>query len=357
MGARYGSGNRASPPIWQAPESTLRYWTTFTSKNAGLGEADLTGYYLTEDDGHILKIFPGSEQLRYLIPFQDPHETIGYLRGLSEKHPGCVAVFGDDGEKFGTWPRYQAGMSTKTAGSAVSLKRFRITKTGFTRTHLSEAASETTSCGRIYLPEGSYREMTEWALPVERQLTFDHLVHSLEGDDRWPAIKQFVRGGYWRNFKVKYAETNIMYSRMMMVSRRLHQTILSGTDNDLIDSAERELYRGQCNCSYWHGAFGGTYLPHLRNAIYNHLIAADNLIDRAVGKPAAWVDATANDYNFDGRSEVLLANDRLIGLIAPAEGGQIYELDVRGHLPQFAGNPAKASRIVPPEGSSRAESR
>ena len=47
----------------------------------------------------------------------------------------------------------------------------------------------------------------------------------------------------------------------------------------------RELYRGQCNCGYWHGAFGGIYLPHLRNAVYQHLIAADNLLDRAVGPP------------------------------------------------------------------------
>ena len=44
-------------------------------------------------------------------------------------------------------------------------------------------------------------------------------------------------------------------------------------------SARRALYRGQCNCPYWHGAFGGIYLPHLRNAIYNQLIACDNLLD------------------------------------------------------------------------------
>ena len=48
--------------------------------------------------------------------------------------------------------------------------------------------------------------------------------------------------------------------------------------------ARQALYRGQCNCPYWHGAFGGIYLPHLRNAIYNQLIAADNLLDQATGK-------------------------------------------------------------------------
>ena len=62
--------------------------------------------------------------------------------------------------------------------------------------------------GKIYLPDGSYREMTEWALPAaQHQSNTTTLVHELEHDRRWPRIKPFVRGGYWRNFKVKYPET------------------------------------------------------------------------------------------------------------------------------------------------------
>jgi len=41
------------------------------------------------------------------------------------------------------------------------------------------------------------------------------------------------------------------------------------------------LYRGQCNCPYWHGVFGGMYLPHLRSALYRELIKADKLTDEA----------------------------------------------------------------------------
>ncbi|GAF68245.1 unnamed protein product, partial [marine sediment metagenome] len=91
---------------------------------------------------------------------------------------------------------------------------------------------------------------------------------------------------------------------------------------------------GQCNCGYWHGAFGGAYLPHLRNAIYRHLIAADNLLDEAEGRglaegDRAWVELTSDDYNLDGRPEVRLASNRLVALVAPASGGHLYELDVR----------------------------
>jgi hypothetical protein len=48
----------------------------FHFKNAGLTESQLFGRYLTEDDGRVLSVFPGSEQLRYWIPFADPQETI-----------------------------------------------------------------------------------------------------------------------------------------------------------------------------------------------------------------------------------------------------------------------------------------
>ncbi|HEX4414725.1 MAG TPA: alpha-amylase/4-alpha-glucanotransferase domain-containing protein, partial [Lacipirellulaceae bacterium] len=106
------------------------------------------------------------------------------------------------------------------------------------------------------------------------------------------------------------------------------------TDQSLLDQARAELYRGQCNCGYWHGAFGGAYLPHLRNAVFQHLIAADNLLDAAERRGMSdgdqpWVELTSEDYNFDARPEVRLASNRLVALVAPSHGGHLYELDVR----------------------------
>jgi alpha-amylase len=87
-------------------EAGVRYTLLddFHFKNAGLTEDQLHGYYITEDDGQMLSVFPGSERLRYTIPFREPHETIDYLRPIAERTPGAVVVFGDDGEKFGSWP-------------------------------------------------------------------------------------------------------------------------------------------------------------------------------------------------------------------------------------------------------------
>lgn len=300
----------------------------FHFRSAGLSDEQLHGYYVTEDDGRTLKIFPGSERLRYLIPWRDPQETIDYLRGLADRVPHAVAVFGDDGEKFGAWPQthrhcYQDRWLYRFCDALAANRDWLHTTT------LADAVDHVPPTGRIYLPDCSYREMTEWALPVPRQQAYEDAVQALEPDPRWPQIKPFVRGGFWRNFKIKYPEANEMYSRMVQVSRRLQEIESDGGDGEDLYWARRELYRGQCNCSYWHGAFGGIYLPHLRNAVYNHLIAAENLLDKVVGRSAPWAEATVEDFNFDARQEVRLANDSLVAYLAPAAGGQLYELDVR----------------------------
>jgi alpha-amylase len=93
---------------------------------------------------------------------------------------------------------------------------------------------------------------------------------------------------------------------------------MSGPAVAALAEATQALYRGQCNCAYWHGAFGGIYLPHLRNAIYHELITADAAADRAEGRRGPWVEATTDDYDFDGRTEVRLSSDGLDGWIAPA---------------------------------------
>jgi 4-alpha-glucanotransferase len=296
---------------------------------AGWNDDQLTNYFLTEDDGHVLRVFPGSERLRYLLPFAPAQNTIDYCREVSSRAPDSVLLFGDDGEKFGTWPNTREHVYER--GWLRHFFDLLTENRGWLRTSTpAEIITETPPAGRVYLPDCSYREMTEWALPVERQQAFDTLVHDLEHDSRWPQLKQFVKGGFWRNFRIKYSEANEMYCRMLDVSRRLEFARRSNADKTLLAKAEDHLYRGQCNCPYWHGAFGGIYLPHLRNATYRELIAADNLIEQANGQHGDWVDVTTEDYNKDLFPEIRLANDQLVSYFAPALGGMLYELDVRG---------------------------
>ena len=298
---------------------------------AGLNDEELTGFYLTEESGRLLKVFAGSERLRYLIPYADPNDLINHCRSIADRFTNAVLVFGDDGEKFGVWPGsydhvYRDGW----------LRRFftalRENSQWLRVTTMAEAVDNVSPVGRIYLPDASYREMTEWALPTEKQTHYRNLVTANEQRHDWHAMRQFIRAGFWRNFLVKYPEANEMYARMIQISRRLEDisaTTVPGPATQLVNEARRELYRGQCNCPYWHGAFGGLYLPHLRNAIYGSLISADSLLERAAGRRGRWVDIQADDYNLDARKEIRLSGDRLIAFLAPGKGGHLYELDSR----------------------------
>ncbi|WP_406693434.1 alpha-amylase/4-alpha-glucanotransferase domain-containing protein [Singulisphaera sp. Ch08] len=305
----------------------------FHFQRAGLNESELFGYYLTEDEGRLLKAFPGSERLRYTIPFQEPHATYEYLRHLADHHPGSTVVFADDGEKFGCWPDthdhvYTRGWLRRFC-DMIAGNRDWIEPTTFAR-----AVDETLPLGKIYLPDSSYREMTEWALPASRLTAYQESIRQTANDPGAERLKPFLRaGGYWRNFKARYSESDEMYARMLELSRRLALAEANPTvDPDYLDAARQELYRGQCNCPYWHGAFGGLYLPHLRNAIYRSLIASHNALDDAEGKEGPRVSLDVADFNLDARQEVRLENDRLIAYVRPATGGHIYELDDRRAL-------------------------
>ena len=299
-------------------------------ERAGLVPDELMGYYLSEDEGNLLKIFPGSERLRYLIPFQDPHESYLELRKIAAEHPGATVVCADDGEKFGSWPDtydhvYNQGW----------LRRFcdmiRGNMDWLKPTTFAEAVDHTLPLGKTFLPDGSYREMTEWALPPGQLAGLKSVLKSMEGTPELARVLQFLRGGgFWRNFKAKYPESDAMYSRMLGISKRLARLESKpGVDPDYLEIARDQLFRGQCNCPYWHGSFGGLYLPHLRNAIYHHLIAADCALDDAEGKAGPRVSLDVADFNFDARQEVRLENDHLVAFIQPAMGGHLYELDIR----------------------------
>jgi alpha-amylase len=304
----------------------------FHFQRAGLVGDELFGYYLTEDEGKLLKIFPGSETLRYTMPFQEPHASYEFLRRLADRRPGATVVFADDGEKFGSWPEtyehvYAHGWLVRFCDMLLGNRDWLEVTT------LGRTVDATLPLGKVYVPDGSYREMTEWVLPPALHRSYSRARAHAETSPQADELKRFFRaGGYWRNFKARYPESDEMYCRMLEVSRRLAAVATQGgADPDYLEIARRELYRGQCNCPYWHGAFGGLYLPHLRNAIYRSLIAAHNALDEAEGKTGSRVAIEAGDLNLDARQEVKLENDALIALVRPALGGHLYELDVRQH--------------------------
>lgn len=262
--------------------------------------------FLTEDEGYALTIFPIDKKLRYLIPFHPLEAVKAYFDEIRES--GTLAILGDDGEKFGLWP------GTKTwvyeEGWLDNFLSF-LSQEDITTMTLADYLQTNPRMRLVYLPPASYEEMTEWVLEPEQFWKLRELKHELPGQ-----FRRLVRGGFWREFLLKYPESNHLHKRMLALSRKLR------SQPDQNPDALRELYRGQCNDAYWHGVFGGLYLPHLRQAVYYHLLEAE----KKAGLKTGWERC---DYDYDGKEE-LFYRQELFGLIfKPSSGGSLVELDFR----------------------------
>ncbi|MDI6731175.1 MAG: DUF1926 domain-containing protein [Candidatus Margulisbacteria bacterium] len=303
--------------------------------SAGLPPDKLFGYYITEDEGHTLKVFPINKNLRYKIPFSLPEETIKYLQEIKNDgtHPPAAILF-DDGEKFGVWPgTYQWVFEEGYLENLLCQLENNADWIEFSS--FADYVDEYPPLGRIYLPTASYFEMMEWSLFPEAGKKMEKITAELKNSGKFDEYSQFFKGGFFRNFLVKYPESNNMQKKMLYVSGKL-QTLKSGknflsekrTEEQLHD-ATQELYKGQCNCAYWHGVFGGLYLNYLRHAVYEHLIKAEAAIDHFVRGQKNFVDLSVLDFDKDGGDEILLSNNLLNVYLAPARGASIFELDYK----------------------------
>ena len=169
--------------------------------------------------------------------------------------------------------------------------------------------------------------MGGWSLPAEAGERLQKLKVELENSGKLETFTPFLRGSFWRNFLVKYPESGWMHKRMLDTSRRVHAALGEKAQNSgRPPAALSRLWMAQCNCAYWHGIFGGLYLPHLRKAIYTCLIQAEKLIAKS-GSASSRIELEEADLDLDGHPEVRLANGKLSLYIKPSRGGAVVELD------------------------------
>lgn len=297
---------------------------------AGL-DGCLRGYYVTEKAGTPLAIFPIDMKLRQAIPFLKAWESMDVLEGLRRDTPPelepCV-TYGDDGEKFGVWPKTKEWVWGQ--GWLREFHRLLGERQDSVRTMtFAEYLRAHPPTGRVYLPTASYEEMGEWALPAHAQETYHQVQQALKERGDYERARAFFRGGIWQNFLSKYPEANFMHKKMVLVSDKLAKAEAQlGEGAGVLADAKRELYRAQCNCCYWHGLFGGLYLNYLRDAVYHHLIEAEVQADRVLGAGEAPA-AEVRDADADLQPEVLLSTPQIAAYVKPDLGGGVYELDYR----------------------------
>jgi len=284
---------------------------------AGLAADELAGYFVTEEGGATLKVFPSLRALRYLIPWKPVAEVMTFLRS-SASPSGPLLLMGDDGEKFGLWPGTYA--HCWEAGWMEEFFTALEAETEWLTVLPPGDAADGAAAGRVYLPTASYDEMEEWALPPEAGIAYHQARLRLERQHD-PALR-FLRGGFWRQFLVKYPEINTMHKKMLRVSEKVWR-IPPGRRRR---RALEELWQAQCNCPYWHGVFGGAYLPHIRRANFAHLIAAEALADEHLG---AGPRVQAGDLDADGAPEVEIATPSMVLWVDAAEGAGVVIWDWR----------------------------
>ncbi len=235
----------------------------------------------------------------------------------------AVVVFGDDGEKFGTWPDTKKHVYDDGWLRATSFNCLMDNRDWLQTTTLAREPSQTSHpLGKIYLPEGSYREMTEWALPTGQQQEYERCLPryasmtTLARDQARSSVA--ATGGI---SKCKYPETDEMYTRMMPSAAVWSRPSATASDQrTLLESARtRTLSRPVQLQLLARRVWRNLPAPLAATPSISHLIAADNLLRPGLpASPYLWVEATADDCNFDGSQEVRLENDQLVALLNPA---------------------------------------
>jgi alpha-amylase len=311
-------------------------WTVLDDEHfraASVGEDELWGAYTTEDQGRLVTVFGSGTTLRYGIPFREVDEVIGHLRANARPGGRRVGMMGDDGEKLGAWPTTFEHCWGKGRWVERFLEALEENRSWLATATPSEWLDAHPPVGRIAIPTSSYTEMGEWVLPPAESVAFTRTLERARAEGRPEA--RWLRGGFWRGFQVRYREINDLHKQMLRTSAKV-AAMPPGPERD---RATDELGRGQSNDCYWHGLFGGIYLAHMRLATYEHVIAAEDVADRAgvaaagaagaSGAAAGPQSGVLADLDLDGRDEVLLATDGQVVTVKPNAGAGIGSWDVR----------------------------
>lgn len=279
---------------------------------AGFEPSVLDGYYMTEEGGKKLALFPISKKLRYAIPFLNVETAIKAIKSFNRQKDSAAIIF-DDAEKFGMWPGTHEWVYAK--GWLEKFVRAVLDDPSIKTMHYGNYYKEQCTRGIAYLPNASYYEMGEWSLRADDAMAMERFKQEM-GHQRYEeeGVK-FLKGGIWKNFLVKYEESNRIHKRMLELSQaeKRHESPDFNTS----------LYKLQTNDALWHGIFGGLYLPNLRDNAYRYLITCENL------RYSDELLLLSDQNELDGHEKVKAVNAHTIFRFDAGHGGQLVEFDSR----------------------------
>ena len=283
---------------------------------SGFDRDRLDGYYTTEEGGEEIALFPISQELRYAIPFMPVNRAIDSIKRVIKSDNGAAILF-DDAEKFGMWPHTYKWVYEK--GWLKSWLEAVMSDEEIVTMHYRDYLHTHKTKGLAYLPTTSYFEMGEWSLNSDDALTLERYKRELGKEEFEKNGIKLLKGGIWKNFFIKYSESNKIHKRMLELSKNRVKR------RDYLDY----LYRLQTNDVLWHGVFGGIYLPNLRDNAYRYISECENI---RYGKKSKIEIA---DIDMDGFDEAKVVESEYIARFESANGGQLVEWIDRKSLFNF----------------------
>ncbi len=262
--------------------------------NSGLEEDEISGYYLTEEEGRKVAVFPIQHELSKLISTQSPDETVkdlidSAITTNSEK-PSIVLFYNGipDSNETVQWLKNFFHIINK--------------KTDLLDTKLfNDYFTNNKPKGRIYLSS----------------------LQNLRSSD----------SGSLKSFLLKYPEANLLHKKMLRVSKKINSAREGKSRfkviKEMINQAHDLLLKGQCNDPYWDNNIAGIYQSQTRHNTYSNLIKAEKLIDSASRHGAKWIQVSEIDYDCDGSDEIIIETETQNIYISPLLGGTIVEHDFR----------------------------
>jgi hypothetical protein len=280
-------------------------------RRAGASGRELYRPCVTEDSGRTLRLLASDMKMRYMIPFSPVDEVMEQLRKYHKE--GIELVFyGDDGEKFGVWPGtrelcYDSGWLDRFFAAVGSQDWLDVV--------LPSEAAALPAAGPFYVPACSYPEMGEWTVHENDREDYGKAMELLRGSGMADAAEKLLTGGFWRNFLSFYPESKELHGRILSSEKMIRS---SG-----ITDALHHFWRSQCNCAFWHGVFGGIYLPHLREAVWREInLAEQAALVSADGFPMI----RSLDLNADGLEETVIATPSMSMIVHPERGVTVSQL-------------------------------
>ncbi|MEM1595873.1 MAG: alpha-amylase/4-alpha-glucanotransferase domain-containing protein [Desulfurococcaceae archaeon] len=259
-----------------------------TLRKTGFSHEKTKYAWITEESGYSVKVLFIDEKLRYILPWEHPDKVIDYMAQYASD-ADALLLWGSDAEKFGEW--WDRDSSRRWLVEFLSKLRF---EKRILMVHPSEYLREHDVKGYIYLDTGSYDKMLEWS------------------------------GGFFRNFLVKYVESNNMHKKALWVKSKLVKA------QGKLKEIPLDYYMAYCNDAYWHGLFGGIYLAHLRQAIYESLIRSEKIAEDAINYfESNSIKRILADFDYNGREELIIETPELNLYVSPWDGGTLFEYDIK----------------------------